>query len=233
MHRWYPVARSEELVPRHVAQTQLLGQEIALWRSDAGLVNAWENRCPHRGVRLSIGLNTGTELRCRYHGWRFAAGSGRCTYIPAHPTQIPASTVCARVYASAESGHLVWVCLDPQTGAAAPAPGDDAAGTSLRSLFVEAPAGAVAAALLRGYRCDAGTEVAVTAADEFTLTAGGGAAPPLTFRLQPVTDTQTVIHAILRPAPTAAARLAVLRHHNEAMKAVRDAAERGATPAPQ
>jgi hypothetical protein len=33
---WFPVARVEEVVPRHVVHAQLLGQEIALWRDDAG-----------------------------------------------------------------------------------------------------------------------------------------------------------------------------------------------------
>ena len=104
-------------MPRYVAQAQLLGREIALWRSDAGAVNAWENRCPHRGVRLSIGYNTGNELRCQYHGWRFAAGSGQCTLIPAHPTQKPASGIRVGVYAAVERHHLVWVNLDAQIGA--------------------------------------------------------------------------------------------------------------------
>jgi phenylpropionate dioxygenase-like ring-hydroxylating dioxygenase large terminal subunit len=83
MNRWFAVARGAELALRHVMHTQLLGQEIALWRDDAGALNAFENRCPHRGVRLSIGTNTGMELRCQYHGWRFASGGGRCAFIPA------------------------------------------------------------------------------------------------------------------------------------------------------
>jgi nitrite reductase/ring-hydroxylating ferredoxin subunit len=113
MTRWFPVARADDVVPRHVVHTQLLGQELAVWRDDADGVNAWENRCPHRGVRLSIGTNTGTELRCRYHAWRFAGGSGRCSFIPSHPTQKPASTLRARVYPVHVRGGHVWVTLDP------------------------------------------------------------------------------------------------------------------------
>jgi phenylpropionate dioxygenase-like ring-hydroxylating dioxygenase large terminal subunit len=32
-----------------------------------------ENRCLHRGVRLSIGVNDGRELTCQYHGWRYSS----------------------------------------------------------------------------------------------------------------------------------------------------------------
>ena len=63
----------------------LLGRELAVWRADDGNVNVWENRCLHRGVRLSIGINDGAELKCQYHGWRYANRTAGCTYIPAHP----------------------------------------------------------------------------------------------------------------------------------------------------
>ena len=55
-HSWYPIAASTDLPFRHTYQGQLLGQEFAVWRADDGYVNVWENRCLHRGVRLSICL---------------------------------------------------------------------------------------------------------------------------------------------------------------------------------
>ncbi len=254
--RWFPVARSEEVISRHVVQTQLLGQEIAVWRDDAGSVNAWENRCPHRGVRLSIGFNTGTELRCQYHGWRYAAGSGQCTFIPAHPTQKPSSAIRTNVYGSIEQNGFVWVHLGPQPQAPAlptlPTPGTLQA-TTLRSIFVEAPPSDVAEALLRGYRfsadptdppCSMGedpmSDASMVAHDQFILTAtadSSGRNAAVTFLLQPMTESQTVIHGIahaMGPAVEsrgeAAAemltkRIALLRHHNSQMTAFRDAVE--------
>ena len=249
MARWFPVARSAELAARHVAQAQLLGREIALWRSDSGAVNAWENRCPHRGVRLSIGYNMGNELRCQYHGWRFAAGSGQCTLIPAHPTQKPASGIRVGVYAAVERHHLVWVNLDAQigapdgAGAAVPRPILTAASEfelggvtegpqdmTLRSIFVNAPADVVSSALLQGYRVDAATTapVAVAVVDAYTLTAStqaAGNAPAITFLLQPVSDQQTVIHGLLQSEALATERLAVLRYHNAELSRLRDEVE--------
>lgn len=231
MDRWFPVARSEDVVPRHVAQTQLLGQEIALWRDDVGAANAWENRCPHRGVRLSIGDNTGTELRCQYHGWRFAGGSGQCTFIPAHPTQRPASTMRVLVHAAAEHAGYVWVNLDPH--GAATRPPLPAAATTLRSIFVEASAAALAATLQRGYPVDATTVAAVVVNDPFTLTAAtAGAERAVTFLLQPVTGSQTVLHGLLHGKVDAARRLGLLRHHNAQMTRLRDAVERDGAAGP-
>ena len=90
-----------------------LGRELAVWRADDDYVNVWENRCLHRGVRLSIGSNDGTELRCQYHGWRYANRSAGCTYIPAHPADAPARTICNRTFPSVERYGLVWSGEDP------------------------------------------------------------------------------------------------------------------------
>lgn len=109
--RWFPVCRGGDAVPRHVVHTALLGQELAVWRADDGTVNAWENRCPHRGVRLSIGTNLGHALKCRYHGWTYESGSARCIAIPCHPRLTPAAAIRVRAYPCAERQGFVWVRL--------------------------------------------------------------------------------------------------------------------------
>jgi ferredoxin-NADP reductase/nitrite reductase/ring-hydroxylating ferredoxin subunit len=105
---WIPVASSSDLVSRHVFQGRLEGRELAIWRADDGHVNIWENRCLHRGVRLTIGINTGSELVCQYHGWRYANRTAGCTYIPAHPADAPARTICNRTYPALEKDGMIW-----------------------------------------------------------------------------------------------------------------------------
>ena len=107
-HSWYPIAASTDLPFRHTYQGQLLGQEFAVWRADDGYVNIWENRCLHRGVRLSIGINDGHELKCQYHGWRYANQTAECTYIPAHPADAPARTLCNRSFTAVERYGFIW-----------------------------------------------------------------------------------------------------------------------------
>ncbi|MDA9228530.1 Rieske 2Fe-2S domain-containing protein [Rhodobacteraceae bacterium] len=105
---WYPIASSLDVPKRHVYHAQLLGREFAVWRADDGNVNVWENRCLHRGVRLSIGINEGTELRCQYHGWRYANRTAGCTYIPAHPADAPSRTICNNTYPVYEFMGMIW-----------------------------------------------------------------------------------------------------------------------------
>jgi nitrite reductase/ring-hydroxylating ferredoxin subunit len=218
MNRWFAVSACGEVPHGCVAHTRLLGQELVLWRSASGTLNAWENRCPHRGVRLTLGTCVGEELRCQYHAWRFATGSGQCTHIPAHPGQKPASTIRAQVFPIFEDGTFAWVSLSPEAvpGTRAPRSID----TALRSIFTNAPVAIVRQVLLQGY-----ADQAVGLVDEFTLAV---AAHDLQFMLQPVSDGQTLIHARLQSDVNAAERLPVLRRHNALMSAARDRAEAAA-----
>ena len=113
LSKWFPVATSSDVPMRHVFQAQLLGREFAVWRADDGNVNVWENRCLHRGVRLSIGINEGSELKCQYHGWRYANRTAGCTYIPAHPADAPARTICNNTYKNYEKFGMIWTCENP------------------------------------------------------------------------------------------------------------------------
>lgn len=114
---WHPVVAAQTLRAGHgVLAARLLGQPLALWRSADGQAQAWEDRCPHRGVRLSLGRVVGNHLACAYHGWEYAAGDGRCAAIPAMPHDPVPGKVCARTYPVREMQSMVWVALE-QPGA--------------------------------------------------------------------------------------------------------------------
>ena len=76
---WHPVAQLGDVADAPLA-VRLLGEDIVLWRDAAGAVQAWSDRCPHRGAQLSLGKlvpcakGEGRTLECPYHGWQFASG---------------------------------------------------------------------------------------------------------------------------------------------------------------
>jgi len=200
---WYPIAASHDLPFRHVYHAKLLDQELAVWRADDGFVNVWQNRCLHRGVRLSIGINDGQELKCQYHGWRYANRTAGCTYIPAHPDKAPARTITNRIFPCIERYGLVWSSLETPAGQ----PGDDLS-IDEDPLVLRAIPVRVAAPL-------------VTA----RLSATG---MPGTFFVQPADRASSVIRGLISPAPDPAERMAILRHYNGLLSALRDDAERAA-----
>src|SRR5262245_24756610 len=78
---WYPVLPSWRLKEGAVGITRL-SQNIAVWRDKDGTVHAIEDRCPHRGARLSLGWNLGDRLACWYHGVE-VDGTGTVRKVPA------------------------------------------------------------------------------------------------------------------------------------------------------
>ena len=106
---WTPIALSRD-VPAGVTRAVLVdGRELVIWRGD-GAAHVWEDRCPHRGMRLSLGFVRDNSLNCLYHGWQYGAASS-CIRIPAHPDLNVPPSVRASAYESTEAGGIVWVRL--------------------------------------------------------------------------------------------------------------------------
>ena len=145
---WHPVLPAQSLpAAGAIAAALVRGQSLALWRSTSGAVQAWEDRCPHRGVALSLGRVLGERLACAYHGWEYAAGSGRCVAIPAMPRQPVPGKVCVTTYAALEHAGMVWVALKAGAKPPTPPPQHDTPAQFLRSMAVAAPHAGVATAL--------------------------------------------------------------------------------------
>jgi phenylpropionate dioxygenase-like ring-hydroxylating dioxygenase large terminal subunit len=66
--RWYVVAKSADVKPGAPYAAKALGKELVLWRAEDGTLQCLEDRCPHRGARLSCGRIAGSHISCRYHG---------------------------------------------------------------------------------------------------------------------------------------------------------------------
>jgi ferredoxin-NADP reductase/nitrite reductase/ring-hydroxylating ferredoxin subunit len=209
-----------------------------VWRDDRGLVNVWENRCPHRGLRLSLGINTGTELRCQYHGWTYESQSGACTHVPAHPDLSEPSKACALVVATVEQEGFIWAAFDPSTAAPDFAIAASGNRLNLRSLPINRDVAAVRAALT-GYRFNpdssSDAEPVAGALREISphsveLSVDG---LKLYFLLQPAAPQKTILHAILAgdygvDGDAAHHR----RHHAQRMNTLRAQLESAAPPAP-
>jgi nitrite reductase/ring-hydroxylating ferredoxin subunit len=112
---WTPVLASSQLgsapVPLMVA-----GEKLVFFRSDTGAA-ALIDRCPHRGVALSVGRVRDGCLECPFHGWRFGA-DGTARFVPWNP-DARGDRLGAVALPVAEAGGLVWLYTAP---AVAPPP---------------------------------------------------------------------------------------------------------------
>ncbi|MBW4467393.1 MAG: aromatic ring-hydroxylating dioxygenase subunit alpha [Pegethrix bostrychoides GSE-TBD4-15B] len=107
LNHWYVVARSSEVKSAPLGLT-LWHQAIVLFRDQAGQIQAIEDRCLHRQVKLSHGKVVGDQLECSYHGWCFN-GSGACVAVPylSECQKLPSAQL--KGYPVREQDGFVWL----------------------------------------------------------------------------------------------------------------------------
>jgi phenylpropionate dioxygenase-like ring-hydroxylating dioxygenase large terminal subunit len=108
---WSPVTLARHLKKRPLPVT-LAGEKLVFFRDGQGVAKALIDRCPHRGVQLSLGRVTPDGcLECPFHAWRFA-GDGTCREVPLNPDakreRLFALSVPVR-----EVGGVLWVYTAP------------------------------------------------------------------------------------------------------------------------
>ena len=104
---WYPVAASWQVTHAPIGITRL-GQNIVVWRDSAGGLNALEDRCPHRGARLSMGWNLGDRVACWYHGVE-VGGYGQVKSVPAVDNCPLEGRTCVRSYPVQEQAGAIFL----------------------------------------------------------------------------------------------------------------------------
>jgi nitrite reductase/ring-hydroxylating ferredoxin subunit len=108
---WYVAGWSHHFPAGQPVARTLLGDPIALYRQADGTISALEDRCCHRLAPLSKGRIEGDNLRCMYHGLKFAP-SGQCVEVPGQSVVPPHAKV--RAYPAVEQDCWVWLWMgDP------------------------------------------------------------------------------------------------------------------------
>ena len=229
--RFHPVARSADLVDGHIYHGRLLGQELAVWRDGEGRPNAWENRCPHRGMRLTVGMHLGSGVRCLYHGLRYASGSGRCTAIPSlGDRELPRQlNICVKTFAVREKYGLVWASLAESASEPVIAALDGVQHTTLRSVVIGVAAENVMDALANSQHH--GTVVPAEAGTRRLSFASSTNDKTIILIVQPADLQKSIVHSVAigefasDDSTTRSHRRWLVSDHNARLCALRDALE--------
>ena len=103
---WTIVGLSRDIRKKPV-QVRVAGQRIVLFRGSDDRLAALLDRCPHRGVALSLGKVEDGNLVCPFHGWRFTVEGKNC-HVPWCPNakleQLGATAIPVR-----EAKGLIWL----------------------------------------------------------------------------------------------------------------------------
>lgn len=185
---WVPVALSSSIEAGTSTGAIVEGSEIVVWRDNSGNAHVWEDRCPHRGMRLSFGFVRGDHIACLYHGWQYDT-AGHCRYIPAHPTLEVPDTIKVPTYQVQEEYGIVWTttaseCPFPDAGPAATI-------TPVRSLYVDRASGDVRAAFEQAGMTTLGEQAGkLVFGDDVLL-----------FAFQAMAQTKTAVHIVISGSP--------------------------------
>lgn len=78
---WYALCFSKEVKKDQIKTYKIMGQQVVVWRDKNNELFATDAFCPHMGLNLAQGKVEGSQVRCKFHGWKFN-GKGSCTQIP-------------------------------------------------------------------------------------------------------------------------------------------------------
>jgi phenylpropionate dioxygenase-like ring-hydroxylating dioxygenase large terminal subunit len=108
---WTPVALAEELTGDKPLGVTVAGTPLVLFRGPRGEPTAMLDRCPHRGVALSLGRVEGGRIECPFHGWKLDAGGHVC-HVPWNP-DAKLDTLRGVTVPVREVGGQIWVYTAP------------------------------------------------------------------------------------------------------------------------
>lgn len=111
---WQPIALSRQLHPGDKPEALIiLGEELVLFRDDAGHPGLLGRKCAHRRADLSVGRVEHGGIRCLYHGWLYDI-NGNCLQQPAESST---TQTCADIkqlsYPCHEAGGAIWAYFGP------------------------------------------------------------------------------------------------------------------------
>jgi nitrite reductase/ring-hydroxylating ferredoxin subunit len=185
---WVPIALSSSIEAGTSAGALVEGSEIVVWRDNSGRAHVWEDRCPHRGMRMSFGFVRGDHIACLYHGWQYDT-AGQCRLIPAHPALDVPQTIKVATYSAVEKYGIIWATT--MADAALPDVGEAGEITPLRSLYIDCPQNDVMDALKAAGAKGLG-------GDAMLIAVGGDR---LLLSLQVATAGKTAVHIVILGSP--------------------------------
>lgn len=108
---WTIVGLARELRPDQPMALVVAGERVVLFRGPGGAPAVLIDRCPHRGVALSLGQVDAGEIVCPFHGWRF--GPDGCNRRTPWNPDAKRETIRAIALPLRERDGVLWLYTAP------------------------------------------------------------------------------------------------------------------------
>ena len=109
---WLPVCSAHQVAEPDGAplRTQLLGENLVVFRDTGGNLGVLDEFCVHRRASLALGRNEEGGLRCLLHGWKFCT-DGTIAETPNHAAPNVREKIKQPSYPAIEAGGMVWTYI--------------------------------------------------------------------------------------------------------------------------
>ncbi len=114
---WHPLCPADEITAENPRKRiRILGEDLLVYRDDAGERICIEEHCAHRRASLFYGFVEPGGIRCCYHGWKYDH-TGKCIERPFEPREA-SDAVRLRTYPLKELGGFLFVYMGPDAAKA-------------------------------------------------------------------------------------------------------------------
>jgi phenylpropionate dioxygenase-like ring-hydroxylating dioxygenase large terminal subunit len=108
-NQWYAILESDEVKKGKPTGVTRMGEKLVAWRDSAGKASVMSDKCPHRGVALSIGEIRADCIQCPFHGFEYDT-SGACKLVPANgKNSQPPKKLQVQTYPTNEAHGLIYI----------------------------------------------------------------------------------------------------------------------------
>jgi phenylpropionate dioxygenase-like ring-hydroxylating dioxygenase large terminal subunit len=108
-NQWYAILESDEIKKGKPVGVTRMAEKLVAWRDSTGKLSVMADKCPHRGVALSIGEIKTDCIQCPFHGFEYDQ-SGACTLVPANGIKArPPKALKVQSYVTREAHGLVYI----------------------------------------------------------------------------------------------------------------------------
>jgi len=130
-NQWYAILESKEIKKGKIVGMTRMGEKMVAWRNTKGDLAVMSDKCPHRGVALSIGKLIGDCIQCPFHGFEYDT-SGSCTLVPANGRNSePPKALHVCSYPVREEHGFVYIWWGEPAGELPPVPWFEAIGADM------------------------------------------------------------------------------------------------------
>jgi phenylpropionate dioxygenase-like ring-hydroxylating dioxygenase large terminal subunit len=130
-NQWYAILESREIKPGRIICFTRMGEKMVAWRDSQGRLTVMSDKCPHRGVALSVGKLTADCIQCPFHGFEFDT-SGACKLIPANGRNSePPRAMHVRTYPTREEHGFIHIWWGAGTDQLPPVPWFESIGPNM------------------------------------------------------------------------------------------------------